>query len=92
MTTALETPDKDATKQAEPDDAFPSLARWTHCDGNYSSQALVRLVRGTQDMCFSAHYFEKVEDGFIKAGWKIHEDIREAVLNPPKTSYDTSEH
>lgn len=83
MTTALK--QKDTV-------SYPPLNALDRCDGNYSSQALVRLVRGNQDLCLSAHYFNQAELTLISQGWMIYEDIREAVLNPPKTAYDTSEH
>lgn len=71
--------------------SFPPLNGSDRCDGTRTAQALVRLVRGEQDLLLSAHYFNKAEATLIGAGWTIYEDIREAVLNPPKTAFDTSE-
>lgn len=55
-------------------------------------QALVRVAKGRQDLLFDKHSFDKHEAALIGAGWQVVEDVREAVLNPPKTAYDTSDH
>lgn len=70
---------------------FPPLTHADRCDGARSAQGLVRLVRGTQDLVLSGHYFEASEAALIGAGWEVYEDIRDAVLNPPKSTFDTSE-
>lgn len=72
--------------------AYPPLNGSDRCDGTRTAQALVRLVRGQQDLLLSAHYFNKAEATLIGAGWMVYEDIREAVLNPEPTAFDTSEH
>jgi hypothetical protein len=81
-----------AASKAAKTPTYPPLTAADRCDGTRTAQALVRLVRGKQDMLLSAHYFNKAEATLIGAGWVVYEDIREAVLNPPKTTYDTSEH
>lgn len=92
MSTAVEA-------KADPEvPVFPPLNAHDRCDGTYNSQALVRMVRQIsgksryQDILLSAHYFNQGEAKLLGEGWSVYEDIREAVLNPPQTAYDTSEH
>lgn len=61
----------------------------------YSSgavQALVRVVKGGKDLLFDNHSYTKHEPALIASGWSVVEDVREAVLNPPKTAFDKSDH
>jgi hypothetical protein len=83
-----------AVKKASTEEVydFPPLTGSDRCDGTYTAQALVRLVRGCQDILLSAHYFNQSEAELLISGWTVYEDIREAVLNPPKTAFDTSDH
>lgn len=54
-------------------------------------QALIRVEKDGKDLLFDGHSYTKHEPALIASGWTVVEDIREAVLNPPKTSFDTSE-
>lgn len=54
-------------------------------------QALVRVAKSGRDLLFDKHSFDKHEAALIGQGWEVVEDVREAVLNPPKTAFDTSE-
>lgn len=59
----------------------------------YSSgavQALVRVEKDGKDLLFDGHSYTKHEPALIASGWSVVEDVREAVLNPPKTEFDTS--
>jgi len=59
----------------------------------YSSgavQALVRVEKDGKDLLFDGHSYAKHEPALIASGWSVVEDVREAVLNPPKTAFDTS--
>lgn len=59
----------------------------------YSSgavQALVRVEKDGKDLLFDGHSYTKHEPALIASGWSVVEDVREAVLNPPKTAFDTS--
>lgn len=71
---------------------WPKLRPADRSCANPSAQALVRVAKNGTDLLFDAHAFNLAEAALIGDGWEIVEDIREAVLNPPKTSYDTSEH
>lgn len=55
-------------------------------------QALVRVVKDGKDLLFDGHSYATHEPALIASGWNVVEDVREAVLNPPKSAYDTSDH
>jgi hypothetical protein len=46
-----------------------------------STQALVRVVKGKQDLLFDKHTFEKFQATLIGQGWTVYEDIRDSI-NP----------
>jgi hypothetical protein len=74
-------------------DIWPSLVTADRSDA-YSSgavQALVRMAKDGRDLLFDSHSYAKHEAALLVDGWEVVEDIREAVLNPPKTAFDTSE-
>jgi hypothetical protein len=75
--------------------SFPPLNVLDRSDAYASGsvQALVRVSNTMgKDLVFDKHSFDKHEAALIGQGWEVIEDIREAVLNPPKTSFDTSDH
>lgn len=85
MTTALQTTEPvtfQPLTAADRSDAYESG----------SVQALVRMGKNGRDLLFDNHSYNKHEAALIGQGWEVLEDVREAVLNPPKTSYDTSDH
>jgi hypothetical protein len=43
-----------------------------------------------KDLLFDGLSYAKHEPALIASGWSVVEDVREAVLNPPKTAFDTS--
>jgi hypothetical protein len=55
-------------------------------------QALVRVEKDGRDLLFDNHSYSKHEPALIACGWTVVEDVRQAVLNPPKSSFDTSDH
>lgn len=55
-------------------------------------QALVRVEKDGRDLLFDNHSYAKHEPTLIATGWTVVEDVREAVLNPPKTAFDKSDH
>jgi hypothetical protein len=77
----------------EPGVGFLHLTAQDRSDAYASGavQALVRVAKGSQDLLFDKHSYDKHEAALIGQGWEVIEDVREAVLNPPKTSFDTSE-
>jgi hypothetical protein len=77
MTTALQT-----TEQV----TFPPLTTADRSDAYESTavQALVRVVKNSRDLLFDSHSFNKHEPALIANGWQVVEDVREAVLNPPR--------
>lgn len=85
MTTAIQTPEQVA---------FPPLTAADRSDAYESGavQALVRVVKTGRDLLFDNHSYNKHQAALIGDGWEVVEDVREAVLNPPKTAYDTSDH
>lgn len=84
MTTVIATQTEITTftplKTADRSDAYASGA----------VQALVRVVKGSKELLLDGHSYNKHEAALIGSGWVVQEDVREAVLNPPKTAYDTS--
>jgi hypothetical protein len=78
----------------QPGTSFPPLTNADRSDAYASGavQALVRVAKAGQDLLFDKHAFDKHEATLIGQGWEVIEDVREAVLNPPKTAYDTSDH
>lgn len=73
---------------------FPSLTHADRSDAHASGavQALVRVVKGDLDLLLDNHSYNQHEAALIASGWSVAEDIREAVLYPPKTAFDTSDH
>lgn len=74
-----------------------SLPGLTHADrsdavASGAVQALVRVVKGKQELLLDNHSFNLHQAALIVQGWTVAEDIREAVLYPPKTAFDTSDH
>lgn len=77
------------------DNGVRQFAPLTHADRSdaYASgsvQALVRVVKDGRDLLLDAHSYAKHEPALIASGWVVVEDVREAVLNPLKSSFDTS--
>lgn len=75
----------------------PSFAPLTHADrsdacASGAVQALVRVVKGKKDLLLDSHSYNVHQAALIAQGWTVAEDIREAVLNPPKSAFDTSDH
>lgn len=70
---------------------FPPLKPADRSCANPSAQALVRVAKNGVDLMFDGHAFSLHEPILLAEGWEVVEDIREAVLNPPKTAFDTSE-
>jgi hypothetical protein len=87
MTTATQ-----AKKTATP--TFPALTHADRSDACASGavQALVRVVKGKKELLLDNHSFNLHQAALIGQGWTVAEDIREAVLFPPKTAFDTSDH
>lgn len=74
---------------------YPTLTAADRSDAYASGavQALVRVVNAKgKDLLLDAHSFAKHEIALMAAGWAVVQDTREAVLNPPKTAFDTSDH
>lgn len=44
-----------------------------------STQALVRVVKGKQDLLFDSHSFNKYQASLIAEGWSVYEDIRSTI-------------
>lgn len=87
MTTAV---DRETTTTGQ--NPFAPLNAQDRSDA-YSSgavQALVRVAKDGKDLLFDGHSYVKHEPALIASGWAVVEDVREAVLNPPKTAFDTS--
>lgn len=76
----------------KPKVTFPKLKPADRSCANPSAQALIRVVKDGTDLLFDGHAFSLAEPELLAQGWEVVEDIREAVLNPPKTNYDVSEH
>jgi hypothetical protein len=70
---------------------YPPLKPADRSCANPSAQALVRVAKDGVDLLFDGHAFTLHEPSLLAQGWEIVEDIREAVLNPPKSAFDTSE-
>lgn len=70
---------------------FPPLKSSDRSCANPSAQALVRVAKEGTDLLLDGHAFSLHEPSLLAQGWEIVEDIREKTLNPPKTTYDTSE-
>ncbi len=71
---------------------YPALTNADRSDAfaSGSVQALVRVAKDGKDLLLDAHSYAKHEPALIASGWSVVQDVREAVLNPPKTAYDTS--
>lgn len=72
-------------------EVFGSLKPADRSDRHPSAQALVRVAKDGKDLLFDGHAYAEHEAALLVDGWQVVEDIREAVLNPPKTAFDTSE-
>lgn len=75
----------------------PEFSSLTHADrsdavASGAVQALVRVVKDGRDLLLDNHSYNLHEAALIASGWSVAEDIREAVLFPPKTAFDTSDH
>ena len=83
-----------ATRTSTDVPLFPSLTHADRSDAVASGavQALVRVVKDGRDLLLDNHSFNLHEAALIGQGWEVTEDIREAVLYPPKTAFDTSDH
>lgn len=90
MSTAMTPAEVFGIKKPKP--SFPPLKPADRSCANPSAQALVRVAKGETDLLFDGHAFSLAEPTLLADGWEIVEDIREAVLNPPKSNYDLSEH
>jgi hypothetical protein len=55
-------------------------------------QALVRVVKSGRDLLLDNHSYNLHEAALIASGWSVAEDVREAVLNPPPSALDKSDH
>lgn len=89
MTTA--TPQETVSLDESP---FPPLNSIDRSDAHSSGavQGLVRVAKAGRDLVLDGHAYNKHEAALLVDGWSVVEDVREAVLNPPKTDYDTSDH
>lgn len=83
MTTVEETITQTASKLA----LFPPLTLADRSDAVPSAQALVRIVKGTQDLLLDGHSFNKHEAELIADGWLIYEDIRATAFEKPVAAY-----
>lgn len=83
-----------ATQAKKTAPTFPALTHADRSDACASGavQALVRVVKGKRDLLLDSHSYNVHQAALIAQGWAVAEDIREAVLNPPKTAFDTSDH
>lgn len=66
---------------------FPPLKPADRSDAVPSAQALVRVVKGHQDLLLDGHSYTKHEATLIADGWTVYEDIREVALNKPVAAY-----
>jgi len=66
---------------------WPALKPADRSDAVPSAQALVRVVRGSDDLLFDGHSFAKHEAQLIADGWEVYEDIREVAQNMPTAAY-----
>lgn len=80
------------SNDVEPGVSFPPLTQADRSDAYGSAQALVRVAKGGRDLLFDGHAYSKHEAALFVDGWEVIEDVREDVLNPPKTTFDTSDH
>ena len=82
MTAVYASPDVDTV-------VFPPLTLADRCcaTASGSTQALVRVVKGTKDLMFSGHAFAKHEATLIADGWTVYEDIRATAFEKPVAAY-----
>ena len=52
-----------------------------------STQALVRVVKGNQDLLLDGHSYATYEAILLASGWTVYEDIRETAENKPVAAY-----
>lgn len=90
MTTAT-TQETVSLDEASP---YPPLNSADRSDAHASGavQGLVRVAKNGRDLVLDGHAYKEHEAALLVDGWNVIEDVREAVLNPPKTAYDTSDH
>ena len=76
------------------EETYPALKTADRSDAYASGsvQALVRVAKDGRDLLLDGHSYSKHEAALLVDGWTVIQDVREAVLNPPKTDYDTSDH
>jgi len=67
--------------------AFPPLKPADRSDAVPSAQALVRVVKGAQDLLLDGHSYHKHEADLIAEGWTLYEDIRDIADNKPVAAY-----
>jgi len=74
-----------ATKLAQ----FPklTLADRSCAVASGAVQALVRVVKGTQELLFDGHSFAKHEADLIADGWTVYEDVRATAFEKPMAAY-----
>lgn len=75
MSTVIVTPDTDTSETH----VFPPLLLADRSDAVPSAQALVRVVRGSQDLLLDGHTYNKSQAQLIAEGWTVYEDVRETV-------------
>lgn len=70
---------------------FPplTLADRSCAVSSLSTQALVRVVKGKQDLLFDSHHFNTHQATLIAEGWTVYEDIRDSI-NPHVAQPDTA--
>lgn len=66
---------------------YPPLKPADRSDAVPSAQALVRVVKGAQDLLLDGHSYHKHEADLIADGWTVYEDIREVAENKPVAAY-----
>lgn len=83
-----------ASKTATDVPLFSALTQADRSDATASGavQALVRVVKDGRDLLLDNHSYNLHEAALIGSGWEVFEDVREAILNPPKSAFDTSDH
>lgn len=78
-----------ATSEAIPGVIFPPLTHSDRSDAYASGavQALVRVVKGSQDLILDGHSFHKHEAELMADGWTVRDDNREHSHNKPVAAY-----
>lgn len=83
MSTVIVTPDAVETY------VFPplTLADRSCAMASGSTQALVRVVKGRQELLLDGHSYASYEAVLLASGWTVYEDIRETAENKPVAAY-----